>query len=631
MLSDILERLSFLYFYAANFEDFLVDADELRKIKLFLKEWEVQDYTNRKNYLLVARNHFSTLRKSKNPQGFLIENLDFLSLHLSRENKIALINDLQTFKDGSVGYCIDDLELDQFLIDYWELDPEFDKNEGSKKLISGNFCNWFRLQRETKASQLFRETFQINSLYAFIKSNELNLAQYFSNEGIQLQNDTYRSKSTFSPRLERLIEETCSKLSIKNRFKIFIENSSIHNACIAPIFTSECDSIIFLSSKLVNELNDNELKFVLGHEIAHWLFNNSDIKYVFNNSFSANSEFPSLSFTYLYKTWSKLAELSADRIGLLVCGSIDAAITALYRVHTDICPEKVGFDPQALVEEVKNENIAAENFSFAREHTHPPLYLRVKALSLFDSSQSLRDWRIEGHTRSWDTSLSNQMDEIIGLLDYIDDDLNHFKILQAIGLGGFLLSRIDDEISQDELDNIHNILLSYVLNPQPVINFITNFLEENEANPQEVFLELLSQLSVEPKRLKYLLFQSFLEIALSDGALKSSETVMLLEIGSALGIENNETYHLIIRSFGNKNFIEKNAMNHFDALFKRKDPFLIGSRDEKMALASDTSTSVEDLMRLGRDLDPKIRMAVLMNESTPVEVKMELMDNCSCS
>ena len=69
-------------------------------------------------------------------------------------------------------------------------------------------------------------------------------------------------------------------------------------------------------------------------------------------------------------------------------------------------------------------------------------------------------------------------------------------------------------------------------------------------------------------------------------------------------------------------------MNHFDTLFKRKEPFLIGSRDEKMALASDTSTSVEELIRLGRDLDPKVRMAVLMNESTPLEVKMELMDNC---
>ncbi len=624
--------MSFLYFYAANFEDSLVDADELRKIKLFLKEWEDQDYNSyNKNYLLIARNHFSTLRKSKNPQGFLIENLDFLSLHLSRENKIALLNDLQTFKDGSVGYCIDDLELDQFLIDYWELDPEFDKNEGSKKLISGNFCNWFRLQRETKASQLFRETFQISSLYAFIKSNELNSAQYLANEGIQqFQHSTYRSKTNFTPRVEGLIEEICSKLSVENSFKTFIENSPIHNACILPIFTSECDSIIILSSKLVNELNDIELKFVIGHEIAHWLFNNRDISYVCNNSFSSNSEFPSLSFEYLYSTWSKLAELSADRIGLLVCGSIDAAVTALYRVHTDICPEKVGFDPQALLEEVKRENISVENLSLAREHSHPPLYLRIKALSFFDSSQLLRDWRIEGLFRSSDTRLSNQMDEIIGLLDYIDEDFNHFKILQAIGLGGVLLAQIDDEISQDELDNIHNILLSYVLNPQPVINFITNFLEENE-DPKVVFLDLLKQLSVEPKQFKHLLFKSFLEIALSDGALKSSETLMLLEIGSILDIGYNETYHLIINSFGNKNFIEKNAMNHFDTLLKRKDPFLIGTRDEKMALASDTSTCVEERIRLGRDLDPTVRMAVLMNESTPLEVKMELMDNCISS
>ena len=123
----------------------------------------------------------------------MLENLDFLSLYLSRENKIVLIYDLQSFKKGSEDY-IDDLKLDEFLVDYWELDPEFDKCEGSKILISGNFCNWFRVQRETKASQLFRETFQISSLYAFIKSTELNLA----NEGIQeFQKYAYRSKRTF--------------------------------------------------------------------------------------------------------------------------------------------------------------------------------------------------------------------------------------------------------------------------------------------------------------------------------------------------------------------------------------------------------------------------------------------------
>ena len=81
---------------------------------------------------------------------------------------------------------------------------------------------------------------------------------------------------------------------------------------------------------------------------------------------------------------------------------------------------------------------------------------RIKALSFFDSSQLLRDWRIEGLFVPTIQGY-NQMDEIIGLLDYIDEDLNHFRILQAIGLGGVLLAQIDDEISQVELDNIHTI------------------------------------------------------------------------------------------------------------------------------------------------------------------------------
>ena len=619
MLSSILERLAFLYFYAANFDDYIIDCKELRSIKGFLGEWEKQDFDFNSNYFLVSRDRFSSFRKSNNPRSYLFENIDFLSLHLSEENKVSLVIDLKSFNAKTSL----DKTLDEFLTDYWGLDSEIDNEDGSKSLHAGHFSHWFRLKRESHATQLFREAFQVNALLPFIHRTE----SHMSDVGHEVyQSHAYLSDEIFSPRLEKLLNEVCDTLSIENNFSLFIENEPIHSAGILPTFRNDNRSIITLSSKLVNELDDGELKFVIGHEIAHWLFNNNDITYICNHTFCSDSGYPSLSFEYLYATWRKLSEISADRIGLLVCGSLEVAVRSLYRVHCDLSPSKVELNIDDFLKDINQRDFSNEFNSFG-SHSHPPFYLRVKALSLFGSSRSFQKWS-QGDTEwSYDEELSQKMDSIIDLIDYVDEDLNHFKILQAIGLGGVLLAGIDDHIDEGELDWLHNVMLSYVLNPGPVIDYINEFLEHNESDPYEVFFDLLLQLSGQDDETKLSLLQSFLEIALSDGALKTSETLLLLDIGAALGMDSLDVYNEITGTLGKRNFLEKKVMGRFDALLNRSNPFFSGNREEKLLIASDSSTDIDDLTRLGRDLDPHVRVAVLMNESTPIDLKMELMDS----
>lgn len=94
---------------------------------------------------------------------------------------------------------------------------------------------------------------------------------------------------------------------------------------------------IVLYSDLVANFTTPELEFVIGHELGHIRFEHVMNKWLFDNLtnlgdlggpvFSALVKFAA---TPLFE-WSRAAELSSDRMGLLVCQDLDAAVRTMVK------------------------------------------------------------------------------------------------------------------------------------------------------------------------------------------------------------------------------------------------------------------------------------------------------------
>lgn len=160
------------------------------------------------------------------------------------------------------------------------------------------------------------------------------------------------------------------------------------------------DCFVYASALMVREYAPEELLFVIGHECGH--IHNHHVTYgtlaqvLYGNLLGKVIRvytWPILLATLVpLRTWSRRAEITADRAGLLCCRDIDVARKSLIKL-------RLGFEALARdidIEEFLKQEKELRRESFAvRAHelfyTHPLIVKRIKALELFARSELYYD------------------------------------------------------------------------------------------------------------------------------------------------------------------------------------------------------------------------------------------------
>lgn len=90
---------------------------------------------------------------------------------------------------------------------------------------------------------------------------------------------------------------------------------------------------IVVTSELVEEMDLDEFRFVTGHEMGHIALGHTRINTLIGGVFGAPAvPFVSGLLSPIFNSWSRIAEYSADRVGLVACGDLDKAVSALIKL-----------------------------------------------------------------------------------------------------------------------------------------------------------------------------------------------------------------------------------------------------------------------------------------------------------
>lgn len=626
MLTNILERIYFLYLsFSDNSDPHFYNS----KPDNPLRKWEEQEYIlTTSDYLRNASVCFQGESESGNLSNTIKHFAEFLGIHFSQGNKKAFLLDVLDLIASTQQEIEDYEEVLDIILGTWSLTVDQLQDNSLKpewKLRAGHFCQAFRLNREIVLSDLLSKTFQLDALMPLIKPLEKeNMAASLAEN----MSSNHLIENSLVPRLDRLLKEVCQTLRVSESFDFFVANEPVHGASIMPSIISGDRSLITITSELVMNLGDTELKFVIGHEIGHWLFSINDTRVLLNACYDGEENMPSFSLHNLIATWKKLSEFSADRVGLIACGSLDAAINSLYRACTGLDPKMMEFNGKKYIENIDQQIPDSLNLEFFREDFHPPMPVRIKALEIFSKSELYLEWVENFEINMNDKDLSHKMGELIRLLDYTSEDPLHNRRMLAITIGGFILAGIDNEIHQDEIEKIRDVLYQYVLDADFIISYVGKLIEEG-ADLFSMLRDTLVDLVVANEEEKYDLMEVFIQVALSDGILKREETDLLVQIGSFLNIDSEKTLRVIALYLGKGFFFEKQVPDSVFDLLERRKPFHSGSNSQRVQLASDKKTRPIDLVQLASDADPYVRYLVLCNESTPEKTRMELLDSPS--
>lgn len=190
---------------------------------------------------------------------------------------------------------------------------------------------------------------------------------------IELLYTSLKVSKDITPSLFKMVSRIEKNLNLKDvNIEYYVySNPEINAGCFS--IKNDSSLIVLITSTLVNLMNENELSFVIGHEIGHYLFDHLKYRRVENNQ-------------YLLKYYQS-QEISADRIGLICSGSIENSVRAIVKTISGLGDE---FISKNLYTFLHQHNEIDGEYVYAS--THPTLPTRAKALTLFSMSEIYYDW-----------------------------------------------------------------------------------------------------------------------------------------------------------------------------------------------------------------------------------------------
>jgi Zn-dependent protease with chaperone function len=171
---------------------------------------------------------------------------------------------------------------------------------------------------------------------------------------------------------------------------LYVVNNPTMNAAT---YGTNDDSFILIHSMLVDHLTDEELLSVIGHEAGH--IHNSHVVYLttlhyLSQMVGAVVRSVALPAMLALKAWSRRAEVTCDRAGLLCGRSLDASVHALCKLALGSQKLYEQLDVEAFIEQ---HDEARDSLGRLGElwQTHPFLPKRVLALRVFGESRVYRE------------------------------------------------------------------------------------------------------------------------------------------------------------------------------------------------------------------------------------------------
>ena len=96
--------------------------------------------------------------------------------------------------------------------------------------------------------------------------------------------------------------------------------------------------IININSGLIDLMTDDELRFVVGHEIGHLMNRDTKLLRLIYFVFPHNTV-PPLVLQYKIRLWQQLSELVADRYGYMAIPNLEVCVSAFFKMASGLDPQ----------------------------------------------------------------------------------------------------------------------------------------------------------------------------------------------------------------------------------------------------------------------------------------------------
>ncbi|MGB4704147.1 MAG: M48 family metalloprotease [Candidatus Saccharicenans sp.] len=347
-------------------------------------------------------------------------------------------------------------------------------------------------------------------------------------------------------RVDNVFNNVRTRLELKDEIELFVNPDRPLNASFYRRKGIFIPDILCIGNEFITRMNDAQIAFVIGHELGHKTFEHSEINEAINFLYSTESKIPpAIKKQYLFL--KKLHEISADRVGLLASGDLEASVRALLLVISGLEDglQELSLDDifnyaSSQLDELKNLNVHLEI-------THPAVPVRVQALRIFAESKLYRAF-ISGEALADDKELQSKMSELVRLIRAYPTNAEEYWTMMAEASALYMIAMADREMSFDERLAILNTISNFCWCPAEVLDeiqrkgpedFLKLAIEYLKLNRTERMNDIIREMAlfvIRDQRIDKAEYEKFLEIMQT--YFESDQTRAITAIAAAINISN---------------------------------------------------------------------------------------------
>lgn len=330
------------------------------------------------------------------------------------------------------------------------------------------------------------------------------------------------------PDFYNLCQEVKQQLNFNEPVDFYITGDATVNAFSLAAEDEDSPHIVNINSGLFDLMSQDELRFVVGHELGHLINRDTALSRLIGFVFPPNSNAP-VSLQYKIRLHNQLAELVADRYGYLASGNMNACVTAFFKMASGLDLEKMNVSIDALLSDNTRRLDYFLHDKGVSRASHPVNPIRVQALNLFTNATSEKE-------------LQDGMDELISILLKVGNTELDEHLACFIASAGIIVASSDGEVNDDELEQIIDTLASLQMFPR-------RYLEEIAASDiGEVFNQAVGNIININPGMREGLLQYMISIVMSDKRIAKEEVELLYGFGDSIGFSEMEVASAIAES-----------------------------------------------------------------------------------
>ena len=329
-----------------------------------------------------------------------------------------------------------------------------------------------------------------------------------------------------APDVHAIMDECRRILGVEAPFETYVYPEPMFNA--AAVAPEQGRLFLLLSSALLEAFEPDELRFVVGHELGHHLFEHHRIPVAVLLSGIAQID---AALALRLFAWQRYAEISADRTGLVTAGSLDPAARALFKLASGLRGDRITVRIDQFLTQVGDLRREAERLATADDQprsdffaTHPFSPLRLKAAQLFAASDMLEPGGVPR------LDLEMQVQELMTLMDpsYLQDTSDVAEAMRRLLFaGGVAAAAASGTITEESLKALEQLL--------GVGSIPTNL------RPDAIRADLPSRIDtvnrIVPPLRRAQVIRDLCVIACADGRTEEAKLTVIREIARAVSVD----------------------------------------------------------------------------------------------